>query len=102
MTLHQTFGGVLLQHVSIGVVLVLVADGALVAKVRDGGSVRNKAVNIAVGIDLDGEKHVLGIWVAAAEGSRVWAQALPEMAGPGGVASRRSGTYVPASCRAVP
>ena len=44
---------------------------ALVAKVRDGGSVRNKAVNLAVGIDLDGEKHVLGIWVAAAEGSRV-------------------------------
>jgi putative transposase len=52
---------------------------ALVAKVRDGGSVRNKAVNIAIGVDLDGEKHVLGIWVAAAEGSRVWAQALAQM-----------------------
>jgi len=41
---------------------------ALVAKVRDGSSVRNKAVNIAVGIDCDGIKHVLGIWVAASEG----------------------------------
>ena len=41
---------------------------ALVAKVRDGGSVRNKAVNIAVGIDCEGIKRVLGIWVAPAEG----------------------------------
>ena len=41
---------------------------ALVAKVRDGGSVRNKAVNIAVGVDCEGIKHVLGIWVSAAEG----------------------------------
>ena len=41
---------------------------ALVAKVRDGGAVRNKAVNIAVGMDCAGVKHVLGIWVAPAEG----------------------------------
>jgi putative transposase len=41
---------------------------ALVAKVRDGSSVRNKAVNIAAGIDCDGIKHVPGIWVAASEG----------------------------------
>ena len=41
---------------------------ALVAKVRDGAAVRNKAVNIAVGIDDGGAKRVLGIWVAASEG----------------------------------
>ena len=41
---------------------------ALVAKVRDGSAVRNKAVNIAVGIDTGGAKHVLGIWVASSEG----------------------------------
>jgi putative transposase len=52
---------------------------ALMAKVRDGGSVRNKAVNIAVGIDTGGIKHVLGIWVAAAEGAKAWAQALAQM-----------------------
>jgi putative transposase len=51
---------------------------ALVAKVRDGGMVRNKAVNIAVGIDCEGQKHVLGIWVAAAEGAKAWAQALAQ------------------------
>jgi putative transposase len=52
---------------------------ALVAKVRDGGSVRNKAVNIAVGIDCEGIKRVLGIWVAPAEGAKAWAQAFAQM-----------------------
>ena len=52
---------------------------ALVAKVRDGSSVRNKAVNTAVGIDCGGVKHVLGIWVAPAEGAKAWAQAFAQL-----------------------
>ncbi len=52
---------------------------ALIAKVRDGGAVRNKAVNIAVGIDCEGVKRVLGIWVAPAEGAKAWAQAFAQM-----------------------
>ena len=48
-------------------------------EVRDGSAVRNKAVNIAVGIDADGAKHVLGIWVATAEGAKAWAQALAQL-----------------------
>jgi putative transposase len=38
---------------------------ALVVKVRDGAHVRNKAAHIVIGVDLDGVKHVLGIWVSA-------------------------------------
>ena len=52
---------------------------ALVAKIRDGAAVRNKAVNIAVGIDDGGAKWVLGIWVAPAEGAKAWAQALAQL-----------------------
>jgi len=52
---------------------------ALAAKVRDGSSVRNKAVNVAAGIDCEGVKHVLGISVAAAEGAKAWAQAFAQM-----------------------
>jgi putative transposase len=52
---------------------------ALVAKVRDGAAVRNKAVSLAVGIDPDGCKRVLGIWVAPAEGSKTWAQAMAQL-----------------------
>jgi putative transposase len=61
-----------------GIYPVVFVD-ALVAKVRDGGSVRNKAVNIAIGIDCEGIKHVLGIWVAPAEGAKAWAQAFAQM-----------------------
>jgi len=35
---------------------------AIIVKVRDGAHVRNKAAHIAVGVDMDGIKHVLGIW----------------------------------------
>ena len=37
---------------------------ALVVKVRDGGAVDNKAAYLVTGVDADGFKHVLGIWLA--------------------------------------
>ena len=40
---------------------------ALVVKVKDAAHVRNKAAHIAVGVDVDGIKHVLGIWVQTSE-----------------------------------
>ena len=52
---------------------------ALVVKVRDGHQVRNKAAHIAVGVDLDGIKHVLGIWVQATEGAKFWAGVCAEL-----------------------
>jgi putative transposase len=56
---------------------------ALVVKVRDGHQVRNKAAHIAVGVDLDGIKHVLGIWVQANEGAKFWAAVCAELANRG-------------------
>jgi putative transposase len=52
---------------------------ALVIKVRDGHQVRNRAAHIAVGVDLDGVKHVLGIWVQATEGAKFWAGVCVEL-----------------------
>lgn len=52
---------------------------ALVVKVRDGHTVRNRAAHIAVGVDLEGVKHVLGIWVQAAEGAKFWAGICAEL-----------------------
>ena len=48
-------------------------------KVRDGAHVRNQAAHIAVGVDLDGVKHVLGIWVQATEGAKFWAGVCAEL-----------------------
>jgi putative transposase len=56
---------------------------ALVVKVRDGHQVRNQAAHIAVGVDLDGIKHVLGIWVQATEGAKFWAGVCAELANRG-------------------
>jgi putative transposase len=56
---------------------------ALVVKVRDGAHVRNKAAHIAVGVDLEGVKHVLGIWVQTNEGAKVWASVCAELANRG-------------------
>jgi putative transposase len=52
---------------------------ALVVKVRDGGTVDNKAAHLAIGVDVDGYKHVLGIWLAASEGARFWGGVLTEL-----------------------
>jgi putative transposase len=60
---------------------------AIVVKVRDNQVVQNKPACIAVGIDADGEKHVLGIWLArtapetatAGEGSRFWNSVMTDL-----------------------
>ena len=52
---------------------------ALQVKVRDGHHVRSRAAHLAVGVDLDGIKHVLGIWVQAVEGSKFWAGVCAEL-----------------------
>jgi putative transposase len=52
---------------------------ALVVKVRDGGVVDNKAAYLVTGVDIDGFKHVLGIWLAEAEGARFWQAVLAEL-----------------------
>lgn len=46
---------------------------AIRVKVRDGSHVRSKAAHIAIGVDMDGVKHVLGIWVQNNEGASFWA-----------------------------
>ncbi len=56
---------------------------ALIVKVRDGAHVRNKAAHIAVGVDLEGIKHVLGIWVQQAEGAKFWAAVCADLANRG-------------------
>jgi putative transposase len=45
--------------------------------------VRNKSAHLAVGVDMDGIKHVLGIWVQATEGAKFWAGVCSELANRG-------------------
>jgi len=50
-----------------------------VVKVRDGHQGKNRAAHIAIGVDLDGVKHALGISVQAAEGAKFWAGVCAEL-----------------------
>ena len=52
---------------------------ALMVKVRDNHAVRSKAAHIVVGVDPDGIKHVLGIWLQTTEGAKFWAGVLAEL-----------------------
>jgi putative transposase len=48
-------------------------------KVRDNGMVRAKAVYLALGVNMDGEKELLGIWIAQTEGAKFWLQVVTEL-----------------------
>lgn len=52
---------------------------ALFVKIRDGGQVANRAVYVALGVNVEGEKEVLGLWVADTEGAKFWLQVLTEL-----------------------
>ena len=52
---------------------------ALFVKSRQEGPVKNKAVYLALGINLEGEKELLGLWIAATEGSKFWLTVFNEL-----------------------
>jgi putative transposase len=52
---------------------------ALYVKMRHEGRVENRAVYVALGIDLNGRKDVLGLWSSASEGAKFWMNVLTEL-----------------------
>ena len=52
---------------------------ALRLKIRDEGVVRNKAVYLALGVDRDGHKDVLGLWIEQTEGASFWLRIMTEL-----------------------
>lgn len=52
---------------------------ALFVKVRDSGSIKNKAVYLALGINMHGDKELLGLWIEQSEGAKFWLSVLTEL-----------------------
>jgi len=52
---------------------------ALYVKMRHEGRVENRAVYVAIGIDLEGRKDVLGLWTSGNEGAKFWLGVLTEL-----------------------
>lgn len=48
-------------------------------KIRDEGVVKNKAVYLALGVDRDGRKDVLGLWIEQTEGAAFWLRVMTEL-----------------------
>jgi putative transposase len=52
---------------------------ALRVKIRDEGMVKNKAVYVALALNPDGEKEVLGLWIEQTEGAKFWLKVITEL-----------------------
>jgi putative transposase len=52
---------------------------ALRVKVRDEGIVKSKAVYVALALDTEGQKHVLGLWIEQTEGAKFWLKVMNEL-----------------------
>lgn len=60
-------------------IYLIVYLDCIVVKVRQDSRVINKAVFLALGINLDGQKELLGMWLAENEGARFWLNVLTEL-----------------------
>lgn len=60
-------------------VYAIIFFDAIHYKVRENGKIVSKASYTCLGIDLEGKKDVLGIWVGDAEGAKFWLKVCTEL-----------------------
>jgi putative transposase len=51
----------------------------LVLKIREGGTVQRRACYLALGVTIDGDRDVLGLWFQETEGAKFWMQVLTDL-----------------------
>jgi putative transposase len=67
------------QNRPLDAVYPIVYLDALVVRIRETGHVRNKAIYVVIGVNMQGNKEVLGLWAGQAEGAKFWLQVLTEL-----------------------
>jgi putative transposase len=67
------------QNRSLDAVYPIVYMDAIVVKVRHEGRVINKAIHLALGVNLAGQKELLGLWMTQNESSKFWLSVLTEL-----------------------
>ena len=67
------------QHRPLAKLYPVVYLDCLVVRSRDSGVVQNKSVYLALGINCDGEKELLGLWMAQTEGAKFWLSVMNEL-----------------------
>ncbi len=67
------------QNRSLDAIYPIIYLDALVVKVRHEGRVVNKAIHLALGVNLAGQKELLGLWMTQNESSKFWLSVLTEL-----------------------
>ncbi len=67
------------QNRPLDAVYPIVYFDALRVKIRTDHTVTNQAVYLALGVNMEGEKELLGLWIAQNEGAKFWLGVLNEL-----------------------
>lgn len=67
------------QQRPLNTVYPIVYLDCLVVRSRDSGAIQNKAVYLALGVNSDGEKELLGLWLSQNEGAKFWLSVMNEL-----------------------
>src|SRR5712671_1834527 len=67
------------QNRPLDALYALVFFDALRVKIRDEGTVRNKAIYLALGVRPDGSKEPLGLWIEQTEGAKFWLRVMNDL-----------------------
>jgi putative transposase len=67
------------QNRSLDAIYPIVYLDALVVKIRQDGKVINKAIHLALGVNLAGQKELLGIWITQNESSKFWLAVMTDL-----------------------
>lgn len=67
------------QSRSLDPIYPIVYLDAIVVKIKDNKQVINKAIYLALGVNMDGHKELLGMWVSQNEGAKFWLNVLTEL-----------------------
>ncbi len=67
------------QNRALDAIYPIVYLDCIVVKIKENKQVINKAVYLALGVDLDGKKELLGMWISQNEGAKFWLSVLTEL-----------------------
>ncbi|MDZ7871216.1 MAG: IS256 family transposase [Rheinheimera sp.] len=67
------------QQRPLNTVYPIVYLDCLVVRSRESGAIQNKAVYLALGVNSDGEKELLGLWLSQNEGAKFWLSVMNEL-----------------------
>ena len=51
----------------------------IVVKVKENNQITNKALFLAIGVNMEGHKEVLGMWIAKTEGAKFWLSVITDL-----------------------